>query len=164
MNNSEDIKEKDDHREKLNFFIKNNPTAMLTTISMDKGLDSRPMNTVEVDYLGNIYFYVLLDSLINKQIQANNTVHLSYSNKDYLSITGSAETSLDKTSMEAYWDNDLEDLLGIKYDDPNLALLKVIPKHIDYWESANTLKTAFSFLKSKISDSESDLVKKITIK
>lgn len=165
MNNSDNLIQQDKNREKASSFIIDNPIAMMTTLCNEKGLDSRPMHTIEVDFMGNIYFYLNLETIPAAQIEANNKVHLSYNNKkSYLSITGVGEIQYDRAVVMQYWDDSMKTLIGLEYEDPRLAVLKVSPEYIDYWETPGAIAQAISKIKGTFSKDEDLVVQKEELK
>lgn len=163
--NKDNLIQQDKNREKIDSFIIDNPVCMMTTICDVKGLDSRPMHTIEVDFMGNIYFYINLETIPVVQIENNKTVHLSYNNKkSYLSITGKSEIQYDRAVVMQYWDDSMKTLIGLEYEDPRLAVLKVTPEYADYWETPGAIKQALSKIKSTFSKDEELVVKKEELK
>lgn len=136
------MNEMNSHEEALEMvksLIKDIEVAMMTTISDGKAV-SRPMQTQETEFDGDLWFLTMKDTAKYKEISANPSVNLAYSGKSYVSISGTAEFSEDLERKKEYWNPIFDKLLETSYDDPNVVLIKVIPETAEYWETGNKLK------------------------
>ncbi|SDH36102.1 General stress protein 26 [Planococcus glaciei] len=132
--------------EKVKELIKDIEVAMFTTISNGKAV-SRPMQTQETEFDGDLWFMTMKDTSKYQEILENPSVNLAYSGKSYVSISGTAEFSEDLEKKKEYWNPVFGKLLETTYDDPNVVLIKVTPETAEYWESGTTLKTVKKFAK-----------------
>lgn len=132
--------------EKVNKLIKGIKVAMLTTISGNKAV-SRPMQTQEAEFDGDLWFVTMKDTAKYQEILANPAVNVAYAGKSYVSVSGTAEFSEDLERKKEYWNPVFEKLLETSYDDPNVVLIKVTADSAEYWESGNPLKTITKFAK-----------------
>jgi general stress protein 26 len=132
--------------EKVKDMIKDVEVAMFTTISNGKAV-SRPMQTQETEFDGDLWFLTMKDTAKYQEILQNPSVNLAYAGKSYVSISGTAEFSEDMEKKKAYWNPILGKLLETTYDDPNVVLIKVTPETAEYWESGTTLKAVKKFAK-----------------
>ena len=137
--------------DKVKELIKDIEVAMFTTISRGKAV-SRPMQTQETEFDGDLWFMTMKDTSKYQEILANPSVNLAYSGKSYVSISGNAEFSEDLEKKKEYWNPVFDKLLGTTYDDPNVVLVKVTPVTAEYWESGTTLKTVKKFAKKLTTD------------
>ena len=64
---------------KLNKLVNNVKICMFATVNQDYSLDSRPMQTIQVDAEGNIWFFTNEYSDKVGDISKDNTVYLIYS-------------------------------------------------------------------------------------
>ncbi|MGI2329062.1 pyridoxamine 5'-phosphate oxidase family protein [Planococcus sp. YIM B11945] len=138
--------------EKVKDLIKGIEVAMFTTLSEGKAV-SRPMQTQETEFDGDLWFLTMKDTAKYKEILANPTVNVAYAGKSYVSVSGTAEFSEDLNRKKEYWNPILGKVLETTYDDPNVVLIKVSVDSAEYWESGNTLKTIAKFAK-KLTTSE----------
>src|SRR5690606_30617684 len=76
----------------VNELIKDIEVAMFTTISSDNKILSRPMQTQEVEFDGELWFLTMKDTDKYQEIAANPHVNLAYAGKSYVSISGTAES------------------------------------------------------------------------
>jgi len=86
----------------VNDLIKDVEVAMLTTIT-DGKVVSRPMQTQEAEFNGELWFLTLKDTAKYLEIIANPSVNLAYAGKSYVSISGTAEFSEDLERKKEYW-------------------------------------------------------------
>ncbi|MBK0379459.1 pyridoxamine 5'-phosphate oxidase family protein [Mucilaginibacter segetis] len=135
-------------------------TAMLTTYSSEKGFNSRPMGTADVDDAGNIWFFTNEYSPKVSEISVENTVSLTYSdisNNSYLSIVAEAEIVDDKEKMKQLWNPFVKAFFPKGLDDPKLTLLKVTPTDAEYWDSnSSSMVVLFNLLKAAVTGREYD--------
>lgn len=135
----------------VNELIKDAEVAMLTTITEGKAV-SRPMQTQEAEFDGELWFLTLKDTAKYLEILANPSVNLAYAGKSYVSISGTAEFSEDLERKKEYWNPVFDKLLETTYDDPNVVLIKVTADTAEYWESGNKLKAVKKFAKKLTSN------------
>jgi|SRR5690606_24482615 len=135
----------------VNELIKDVEVAMLTTITDGKAV-SRPMQTQEAEFNGELWFLTLKDTAKYLEIIANPSVNLAYAGKSYVSISGTAEFSEDLERKKEYWNPIFEKMLETTYDDPNVVLIKVTADTAEYWESGNKLKAVKKFAKKLTSN------------
>src|SRR3712207_6232200 len=88
--------------EKVNELINDIKVAMLTTISDGKAV-SRPMQTQEAEFDGDLWFMTMKDTSKYQEILANPAVNVAYAGKSYVSISGTAEFSEDLNRKKEYW-------------------------------------------------------------
>ena len=149
--------------ESLKFFqdkIKEVRTAMLTTYNAEKGFNSRPMGTADVDAEGNIWFFTNEYSAKASEVSVENTVSLTYSdpgNHTYLSIVAEASLVDDKAKMKELWNPFIKAFFPEGLDDPKLTLLKVTPTDAEYWDSSSSsMVVLFNMLKAAVSGKHYD--------
>lgn len=149
------------HKEELkivNELIKDIEVAMFTTIVDGKPV-SRPLQTQEAEFDGELWFLTLKDTDKYQEILQNPAVNVAYAGKSYVSISGSAQFIDDLDRKKEYWNPVLDKILNTTYDDPNVILIKVTAETAEYWESGNTMKTVKNFAK-KLTGNESEGDKK----
>src|SRR5690606_3947406 len=137
----------------VNELIKDIEVAMFTTISSDNKILSRPMQTQEVEFDGELWFLTMKDTDKYQEIAANPHVNLAYAGKSYVSISGTAEFIEDEAKKKEYWSPVFDKMLDTSYDDPNVVLIKVDADSAEYWDSGNTLKSVKTFVK-KLTNNE----------
>ena len=131
--------------EKIWSLIKDIDVAMLTTITKE-GLVSRPMQTQEVEFDGDLWFMTKKDTHKFDELKQNPSVNVAYAGKAYVSIRGTAEIVDDRDKIEQYWNIAYEKMLKTTPDDPNLVLIKIKAETAEYWEVGNWVKMAISIV------------------
>jgi len=127
--------------EKVRELIKGIETAMLTTVS-DEGLVSRPMQTQDVEFDGDLWFLTKKDTGKFHELLRNRQVNVAYAGQSFVSIRGEAELVNDVGKVKELWNPAYEKFLETTYDDPNLVLIKVSAETAEYWDSGNMFKMA----------------------
>ncbi|HEX8249676.1 MAG TPA: pyridoxamine 5'-phosphate oxidase family protein [Pyrinomonadaceae bacterium] len=144
---------------KLNDLIKDVRVAMLTTI--DWGiLRSRPMQTQEFDFDGDLWFFTSSETHKTDEIEKDRRVNVSYAAPDsntYVSVTGAAEIVKDRAKIEELWNPIYKAWFPDGLEDPNLVLLKVGVEQAEYWDSpSSTLVQLAGFVKAMVTGERAD--------
>ncbi len=137
--------------DKLRDMIQSIETAMLTTI--DRGLlRSRPMDTQQAEYDGDLWFMTSSENHQVGEIMKDNRVNLSYAspeNDTYVSVSGRAEFSTDQDKIAELWKPEHRVWFPEGMEDPNLILLKINVEQAEYWDTgSNTFTEIAGFLKA----------------
>ena len=107
---------------------------------------TRPMATIEVEEDGTLWFFTDIRSIKVEEVAAENTVHLVYAHpgkESYVDVWGHASIVTDKQQLKDKWSPIVKAWFPGGVDDPNLALLKVNPDNVYYWDSATGKMMAF---------------------
>jgi len=99
---------------------------------------TRPMATVEVEENGTLWFFTDIRSIKVEEVNRNHTVHLVYAHpgkESYLDVWGEASVVTDIQSKKDKWTPFVKAWFPDGVDDPNLALLKVQPQDVYYWDA-----------------------------
>lgn len=126
---------------KLRELIENIEIAMMTTVTPDGTLRSRPMVTEHVSEHGELWFFTSDDSGKMEDIEAEHGVNLSYADpraRTFVSITGNASIVRDREKTKAFWDPQLRTFFPRGLDDPHLALLCVRVESAEYWDEPSS--------------------------
>ena len=145
--------------EKVNDLIKDVQIAMLTTI--DGGtLRSRPMQTQEAEFDGDLWFFTSTDTHKTDEIEKDNRVNVAYASpadNTYVSVSGTASLVNDKEKIEELWNPILKAWFPKGLDDPTLILLKVSVEQAEYWDSASsTVVQVVGFVKALVTGERAD--------
>jgi general stress protein 26 len=131
-------KQKSQELARLATLVRQMRVGMLTTIEPDGSLRSRPLETVEFDPEGRLWFFTQAHSPKSERAQAgDHQVSLSYADprdEDFASISGTARVLRDEDKMQGLWHADLERWFPRGLDDPDLALLEVRIDKAEYWD------------------------------
>ena len=121
--------------ETINRLIKNIKIAMLTTVDGRGHLHSRPMDTHEQEFDGDVWFFSESKSRKVKNVSETPDVNVSYaSGNSYVSMSGKAEIVTDVAKKRELWKDDLKAWFENGPEDPNVVLLKITTHTAEYWE------------------------------
>ena len=110
--------------------------AMLTEAGSGELLESRPMTLLEFDAQGLLWFFC--------RRQADFVAHpvnLAFSDEahsTFVSIAGRAEQVIDRERIRALWTSAARPWFPDGPDSPDLALLKVVPQKVEYWDAPDS--------------------------
>jgi general stress protein 26 len=112
--------------------------CMFITNNQSEHNHTRPMATIEVDDQGTLWFYTDIRSIKVEEVVADRSVHLTYAHpgkERYMDVWGRAEVITNRQLIKDKWTPMVKAWFPNGPEDPNLALLKVIPTNCYYWES-----------------------------
>jgi general stress protein 26 len=116
--------------------------AMLSTVAADGTVLSRPVQTLDFDAEGVLWFATTADSDKALEIRHNPHVGLSYADRgdnSYVSISGPARLVRDQARIDALWSPAMSIFFPQGKDDPNLTLLRVEIERAEYWNGPGTI-------------------------
>jgi general stress protein 26 len=133
--------------------------AMLTTVGREGYLVSRPLSTQKSSYDGRrVWFFTEADSPKIAEVRRHPKVNLAYASKDkntYVSIAGVARVNRDRALIGQFWNDAMKAFFPKGVDDPNLVLLEVEPRTVEYWDGPGTfIGKAISFLVARVTRRE----------
>jgi general stress protein 26 len=116
--------------------------AMLSTVAADGTVLSRPVQTLDFDADGVLWFATAADSDKALEIRHNPHVGLSYADRgdnSYVSISGPARLVRDQARIDALWSPAMSIFFPQGKDDPNLTLVRVEIERAEYWNGPGTI-------------------------
>jgi general stress protein 26 len=132
-------KQRSEELARLAALVRQMKVGMLTTIEPDGSLRSRPLETLEVDAGGRLWFFTQAHSPKAIEAEANShQVSLAYADprdEDFASISGTANVVRDREKMRALWSPGLKRWFPKGLEDPDLALLEVRIDKAEYWDA-----------------------------
>lgn len=141
--------------------IKSSKIAMLTSISRETELHSRPMMTAQNGFDGRLYFFSRLSSEKIDEISHNPSVLVTYSQpKDmtFISVYGEAYISRNPAKIREHWMPALEAYFTKGVNDPDLCLIEIQVNEAEYWDSDQSQMTRiFEMVKSSVTGQRPDL-------
>ena len=123
---------------KLKELVRDLDVAMMTTVTPDGALRSRPMATREFEDPGILWFFTSDDSGKAHDVEEEHAVNLSYADPkkhQYVSITGNASVVRDREKARKLWGPMVKAYFPRGLDDPHLALLSVRIETAEYWDA-----------------------------
>ncbi len=131
-------KQKSRELARLAALVRQMKIGMRTTIEAAGSLRSRPLETVEVDAQGRLWFFTDAASPKSARAEAgDHQVNLSYADprdEDFASISGTARVVRDPDKARALWSPQLNRWFPRGLEDPGLALLEVRIDKAEYWD------------------------------
>lgn len=128
-------------QKKILDLIKDIHITMMTTVHQDGSMHSRPMATQKTfaeKFDGILWFFTKIDSGKVYQIEQDQHINLAYSHPDkqkYVSISGKAIISQDKTKMKELWNPLLKAWFPEGLDDPQISLIGVKIDDAELWDA-----------------------------
>lgn len=126
---------------KLRELVKDIDIAMVTTVTPDGALRSRPMATRAFESEGELWFFTADDSAKADDLAAERAVNVSYADpgsQRYVSVSGNATILRDRDKAKELWTPVLKAYFPGGLDDPHLALLRVSVETAQYWDSPSS--------------------------
>ena len=122
--------------------LKDIKIAMLTTLTANGKANSSPMYTFDLKDDGIIWMFISKESKKVTEIQNNSNVLLNYSDPQqdlYITVNGTAELSENAAKIQELWSDRYKMWFPYGIEDPNLALLKIVPQEAEYWDTPDLL-------------------------
>jgi prepilin-type processing-associated H-X9-DG protein len=136
--------------DKVADIIKDIRTCMLTTVSDDGRLLSRPMAVQQVRFGGDLWFVADGGSGKIGHIRHSTQVNVAFVDGDtWVSLAGTAEVIHDDAKAEELWNSNLDTWFPRGPRTPGLVLIKVQADTAEYWDAsfANPVGAVSSLIK-----------------
>jgi len=144
----------DSHREHLYDLLEDFAVAMIVTHGIDGTMIARPMAIARVERDGAMFFTTPIESTKADEVLADPHVTVVLQSKtQYAAVRGVAHLSLDRKLIQALWQDAWRTWYPAGKDDPNIAILIVVPDHAEYWDTtgAHGLRYAFEATRAYLS-------------
>lgn len=99
---------------------------------------TRPMATIDVEDNGTLWFFTDIRSIKVEEVNTDRSVHLTYAHpgkESYMDVWGQGTIVTDRQLIKEKWSPVVKAYFPNGSDDPNVALLKVQPTEVYYWEA-----------------------------
>jgi general stress protein 26 len=151
MTNSQNDSQQD-QQQKVRDLIKSSRIAMLTSISPDGTLVSKPMANQDVEFDGDVWFIAERASEKVRNIEANPHVNVAYStNSSWVSLAGRASVVDDPAKLRELWNTFTDAWMEGGPENPNNVLIKVDADSAEYWDSPGSKVTqVVNLIKAKV--------------
>ena len=126
----------------LRSMLKSLPIAMFNTVAHDGSVVSRPLQVLEFDDEGVLWFATGLDTDKAAEIRARPHIGLSFADhhaNSFVSVSGPARLVQDREKIDALWSPPMSIFFPQGKDDPNLTLVRVEVERAEYWNGPGTL-------------------------
>lgn len=123
--------------DKLKAIVEDIKICMFCTNLGEQPFSTRPMIIQEIDEKGDIWFLSSEVSDKNIEVKMDDKVQLLFSSpkgNEYLSVYGSAYIYKDRKIIENKAKHSVKAWIPQGTDDPNIALIRIIPEDSFYWD------------------------------
>ena len=137
----------DPDRRRLRKLLKDFRVAMLTTVTPDGVLRSRPMATVRMEGDGDIWFLTKVVTPKVNEVVEHDRVNVSYASDEdgrYVSLSGTARLVRDSQRVLELWRPRHKKWLPEGKRDPDLAAVQVHIDRAEYWDKRTADMVALS--------------------
>ncbi len=146
-----------DGNAKVHELVKGARIAMLTTVSTEGQLVSRPMAVQQVEFEGEVWFFAEADSPKIADIAADPRVNVGYSGSNFVSLAGTATVVRDEEKKRELWDAGAAAWFGEKEpEDPSVVLIRVDAETAEYWDTPSRPATLVKVVKAKLTGTRPD--------
>ena len=139
---------------KLRSLIDDVNVAMLTSIKASGEFYSRPMNTMDLDDKGDIFFFSDEHTPEMDDLEQNNHVSVTYTNPEsntYIALNGRLYLAKDQGKINELWEPSCKAWFPGGKNDPNLSLIRIEILKAEYWDSSESnMVVLFNMLKAII--------------
>jgi general stress protein 26 len=146
--------------DKLRELVDRMKVGMLATVDEDGTLRSRPLQTLDFDDDGCLWFFTSATSpKVAEVTDTRGQVSIAYADPgrmDFLSVSGAAQLVRDRARIEQYWTPWVNAWFPQGVDDPDLALLRVTAEKAEYWESPGNAVMRFAGLATALATGNKD--------
>lgn len=114
------------------------PVAMLTSTCDDGALVSCPVQALEMDGDGALWFFTDLRSDLGERLRVVNLSFVDGARSTYVSLSGRGEIAKDAERVERLWSMFYRASFPDGPASRHLALLKVVPEKAEFWDAPNS--------------------------
>jgi general stress protein 26 len=148
----------------LGKLMQNIDIAMFTTVGKGGYLVSRPLSTQSAEFDGeSVWFFTDAGSPKVAEIRRHPKVKLGYASKErntYISAAGDASLDRDPARIAQFWSDALKAFFPRGKDDPDLALIRVRLRTIEYWDGPGSMiGKAISFVVARVTGNDDVMAK-----
>lgn len=140
-------------RKKVLSLIKDIKFAMMATYAREGFIHARPM-AARHEEDGTLWFLTSRSAHTVDEVRADPRVLLTYaepSDQHYVSITGSAQLSDDRSRIRELWSEPMRTWFPKGPDDPDIALIRVTPERAQYWDApSSAVVYAYGYVKARL--------------
>lgn len=129
--------------------------TMLTTHAPDGSLRSRPLSLQAATDDGDLWFVAKQEADIVSEIEADPRVNAAFAGKgSWLSVTGSATISRDRTDLERIWTPSAEAWFPEGIETPGIVAISVTGASAEYWDSPGAISTLLQVAVARVRGKE----------
>jgi len=146
---------------KLRELIRDIRIALLTTVDRDGGFHTRPLETLQIDSDGTLWFFTDWSSPKVDELHRDLRVSLGYadaSKKTYVAVSGTGTLFRDAKKSEQLWSIEQRAYYPKGPDDERLALLRVVIERAEYWIAPGRASYLVAAMKAVITGTPSGVI------
>lgn len=125
--------------DKIRELVEKAETCFFTTaVAKGDSSGSRPMNVLQTDAAGHLWFLSASDSHKNLEIEMDPRVVLHFQgskHSDFLLLTGAARITRDAAKIRELWNPLLKTWFTEGIDDPRITVIEFVPESGYYWDT-----------------------------
>ena len=125
-----------------------------------KEIHSRPMQNVQENFCGKLYFFTNREASQAEEIRDDSSVAVSYvdvENDNYVHLRGIAKTTSDPALIDQLWNRYVSLWFPDGQSSDEVCLIEINVQSAEYWESRNGVKQTWSALKARVNDERPDM-------
>jgi general stress protein 26 len=155
----------EEDRETIAKIVKAAKVGLFTTVSPEGQLHSRPLAAQDVEFDGDLWFFVQDNSPKVRDLSGNSSVNVAFdSGKGYLSVAGSATLVRDKQKIDEYWTPAVQAWFPEGREDPTIVLIRVHAESAEYWAKDEPgIVSAFKIAKATVTRTQPDVGENRTV-
>ena len=140
MSAGEEVQSREEAIARIAELIKDIRVAMLTTVSADGSLHSRPMATQNTPFNGEVVFLTSENSGKIDEIKQDAEVNLCYSDakSSYITLSGRASISNDRALINALYEPTYKAWFPEGPSDPAIRVLRIKIDQAEYWDAPSS--------------------------
>jgi general stress protein 26 len=129
-------------------------TCMMTTRDSN-ALRARPMMP-DIERATHEFRFLTRQSTHKiEELAANPDVNLAFSDPQqgtFVSVSGQAYLTQDRKLIDELWSPEAEAYFGCNKDNPDIAVIRVVPSIAEYWDSRGALRQTWNVFKGKVAE------------
>lgn len=149
----------DEDLKTLAALLKDAKVALLTTVSTEGHLHSRPLALKQDEFTGELWFLTQQPSSKTEDIQANPQVNVAIeSDKGWVSIAGTASVEHNDAKIDELWSPASSAWFPEGREDPTIALIRVDGISAEVWSTDDPkVVTLFKVTKAALTGGQPDV-------
>lgn len=149
-----------EHKQKIWNYISDIGTGMLVS-EKGEALHARPMQLVQNNYDGTLWFFNKLDSEKTQEVIKEKNVCITFSDQDkgiYVSLNGLARINKDQEKINSLWSDDIGAWFPEGKEDKSCSLLEIKINSGEHWDhETNDLIKLYQKAKANIRNRKPNL-------
>ncbi len=148
-----------ENKEKFWKIISKIKTGMLTTTTPEGKLHSRPMQLVQDDYDGTLWFFTGMPSDKTTEVEQGSSVCVTFSDDDrYVALYGEGHLTRDQKKIDELWNPMVSAWFPEGKESQRCALIEIKINHGELWDGdINPAEFIYEMGKAKIKNERPDI-------